>query len=379
MGPLKFNRWRDGFNPLRQLTLPRLLSLLEAGDRGEWTDPQWLFRFMEMTDATLSAIITRRTSALLSLDWEIRTISAADPALAEEQAIALRLAYDRLDNLREALRFLALATFRGYAHLELHRDAAGDIRRMEPVEQWFWVRDGMFAPWEYCPDSRSGVRHGIPIDPEEFIIRETIPLHRLLALLYYKKNISMKDWDSFVELYGIPSLFLVGPPNTPAEKEEEYLEIAKEVIGNGRGYLPNGADIKFATPPAGSGPFSAHINYLDQQMVLAATGGQLTMLTQAGSGTLAGGAHADTFRKIAQQEAAEIAEVFQRQFDRPLLNRLFPGQPIAAYFEFDQTDPATISTLMTHVQYAAALGFKTDVQQIAEKTGLKLEPLEIQA
>jgi hypothetical protein len=38
--------------------------------------------------------------------------------------------------------------FRGYAHLEKHVGASGMIERLEPVEQWFWLRDGMFGDWE---------------------------------------------------------------------------------------------------------------------------------------------------------------------------------------------------------------------------------------
>ena len=30
----KNNRWREFYNPLRALTLPKLVSLLEAGERG---------------------------------------------------------------------------------------------------------------------------------------------------------------------------------------------------------------------------------------------------------------------------------------------------------------------------------------------------------
>ena len=58
-------------------------------------------------------------------------------------------------------------------------------------------------------------------------------------------TLSQKDWDSYLAVYGIPSVFLVGPPNTSEAKEGEYQEIAEALISDGRGYLPNGSDIKF--------------------------------------------------------------------------------------------------------------------------------------
>ena len=56
---------------------------------------------------------------------------------------------------------------------------------------------------------------------------------------------TLRDWDSFLEVYGIPSVFLVGPPNTPEAKEDEYQRIAEQLIADGRGYLPYGSDIKY--------------------------------------------------------------------------------------------------------------------------------------
>jgi hypothetical protein len=64
---------------------------------------------------------------------------------------------------------------------------------------------------------------------------ESAALNRILAVLYLRRNLSQKDWDSYLEEFGIPSVFLVGPPNAPAAKEEEYQRIAEEIISDGRG------------------------------------------------------------------------------------------------------------------------------------------------
>jgi hypothetical protein len=95
--------------------------------------------------------------------------------LADEQAAFLREAYDGIENFRDAVGFLFSGFFRGYAHLEKHFDPAGLVTRLEPVEQWFWVRDGMFGDWEYNEDAVSGRRRGVPIDPECFVWFETVP------------------------------------------------------------------------------------------------------------------------------------------------------------------------------------------------------------
>jgi hypothetical protein len=68
------NKWRDLFNPLRRLTMSRLVSYLEEGERGAYADLQWLFRFVEKRDATLRGGKRSLLSALTEMDWDIKTV-----------------------------------------------------------------------------------------------------------------------------------------------------------------------------------------------------------------------------------------------------------------------------------------------------------------
>jgi phage gp29-like protein len=387
----KSNKWRNTYNPLRGLSLPKLVSLLEAGERGAYADLQWFYHYMERSDAMIHAVIQRRRAALLACDWDIRLCppeageariqksesriqkKTVDQILAEEQAAFLREAYDRVENFRDAVSFLFSGFFRGYAHLEKHFTASGMVTRLEPVEQWFWVRDGLFGSWEYNECARSGLARGLPVDYGNFLLFESVPLNRMLAVLYLRKNLSQKDWDSFLEVYGIPSIFLVGPPNTPETKETEYHKVAQEIMSDGRGYLPYGSDVKFVNGGGNKPPFLEHIDYIDRQITLAATCGLLTMLAEAGSGTLAGNAHADTFLQIARSDAALLSGLFQEQFDTPLLREYFPDQPILAYFEFAPPAADEVSRVVKDAVELAKAGVLMDLRELEEKTGYKLE------
>ena len=387
----KHQGWRDKYNPLRGLSLPKLVSLLEAGERGAYADLQWFYHYMERSDAMIHAVIQRRRAALLACDWDIRLCppeageariqksesriqkKTGDQILAEEQAAFLREAYDRVENFRDAVSFLFSGFFRGFAHLEKNFESAGMVTRLEPVEQWFWVRDGLFGSWEYNQNAMSGVGRGVPVDYENFLVFETMPLNRILASLYFRKNLNQKDWDSFLEVYGIPSIFLIGPPNTPETKEAEYHKVAQEIMSDGRGYLPYGSDVKYVNGGGNKPPYLEHIDYIDRQITLTATGGLLTMLAEAGSGTLAGNAHADTFLQIARSDAALLSGLFQEQFDTPLLREYFPGQPILAYFEFAPPAADEVSRVVKDAVELAKAGFRMDVEELSEKTGYRLE------
>ena len=145
---------------------------------------------------------------------------------------------------------------------------------------------------------------------------------------------SGRDWSSYLDVYGKPSMFIVGPPGVSTDKEAEYLEVAERLAKDGRGYLPNGTEVKYVNGGGtGRPPFREHLDYLDRQITLLGTGGLLTMLTESGSGTLAGSAHQEAFRQVAKADAVMVAEALQRDFDKPLLDAAFPGWPVEAGFE----------------------------------------------
>ena len=370
----KNHGWRDAHNPLRGLNMSRLTALQEAGERGQYADLQWLYYYMERSDAMIHSVIQRRRAALLSLDWDIRICSQAQhDSRAQQQADFLRMAYDNIDNFREAVSFLFTAFFRGFAHLEKHWAPNGLIERLEPVEQWFWLRDGLFGDWEYNSGANPGTLRGESIDPAEFIIHETAALDRILSVLYLRKNLSQRDWDSYLAVYGIPSIFLVGPPNVPEDKQTEYQSIAEQILSDGRGFLPHESDIKFVNGGGDKPPFQEQIKYLDEQITIAATGGLLTMLAEAGSGTLAGGAHQDTFLQIAKSDAVTLAGVLQNAIDVPLLEQHFPGQPVLAYFEFSPNLTQETRQVVQDALLLKAAGLEVKPEEVSEKTGYSLE------
>jgi phage gp29-like protein len=213
----------------------------------------------------------------------------------------------------------------------------------------------------------------VPIEADNFVILDNVPLNRLLSMQYLGRTLTLRDWDSFLEVYGIPSVFLVGPPNTPEAKEDEYQRIAEQLIADGRGYLPYGSDIKYVNGGGNAPPFKDRIEYLDRQITLVATGGLLTMLAEAGSGTLAGHAHSETFMQIARGDALAVSEVLQKHLDAPLLGEFFPGEPILAYFEFAPSASEQSSRVVDDALKLAKAGVRMDVEELSEKTGYTLE------
>lgn len=384
------NRYRDQFNPLRGLTIRRAIDMLEAGDRGEYADLQWTYRLIEKRDATLKGLLERYDGGLLKLEWKISTVDekelppGATREMADAQAQRLREVYTGIKNLNKAFEFLILAEFRGYAHLEKHRTIAGELLKLEPVDQWHWVRDGINGEWQYNKDAKSGTRQGEVIEDLEdrFLIYEVArPVNEIALLNYVFKNLCKKDWVGFVEAFGITPTFIVGPPNVPADKEKDYQKLAERMTSNARGYMPNGSDVKTVEAGArGVNPHKELKDDLTEELVLAGTGGKLTMLAESGSGTLAGEAHQDAWDEILAGKAKKISELLQCEIDqKEVLEKEFAGQPVLAYFELslegeDDDDKAfkrdVWKAFMADGTVVDILANLTDLQDLTKNVGL---------
>ena len=113
----------------------------------------------------------------------------------------------------------------------------------------------------------------------------------------------------------------------------------------------------------------SYLAYLRDRLTVARE-----LLTESGSGTLAGNAHSETLVGLARADAAAISEVFQRQFDREILKTFFPGETICVYFKFDI--PRAQETMAQLIEATSALswaGYRINQQQLEEKLGLKIE------
>jgi phage gp29-like protein len=381
-----WSTFTERFNPLAGLIFARVRALQDAGLRGEYSQLQWTYHHIEEAYPILSTLVDKRLAALGELDWTIKQVPAKKikrlgaGQLADEQARALREAYERIDNIREAIDFLGLATFRGYAHLQKHANQAG-IFHLEPLDQWNWARDGgLRGDWYWNPEalgiSARSLGQSNRIVPEDFIIREAKrPLDRLALSAFVRYGLAAKDWSGFLEIFGIPGGIVIMPPAIPPGKETEYTNAATAIALGGSGALPHGSAFISAhgADLRSNAPFRDYLRWNSEDLVLAATGGLLTVLALSGAGTLAGSAHQLAFKSLASAEAGKISELFQRSFDQPLFDQLFPGQPRLAYFEICASEKPDIGSTIDQATKLAGQGWRMSDGELSEKTGYQLQ------
>lgn len=370
------NRFREQYNPLQGLKLRRAVELASAYFRGEMADLQWTYFFIEQTDPDLLALLELRLGRLNEMDYNLSAEEDADEKLAEEQREFLEEKFYRIDNLYEAIEHLGMAPFRGFAHCEKWIEG-GELVHLEIVDQWNVVRDGLVGDWKYNADARSttyrALGEGLIMPAENFLFRQVRrPINRIALYKFVRDNLCNTDWDAFNAIFGIPSGVVTGPADVPEDKESEYESAANEIAEGGSGYLPYGATYTQNKAPGGTNPFKERLDYLSQRLILAGTGGKLTMLAESGSGNLAGGAHQETFDTIASSDARRISEVINRQLVKPWLDEAFPGQKQVAYFALAANEETDVSQIITDIKTLSDAGFQVDAEEASQRTGYTL-------
>jgi len=371
-------------NPLRSLSPVQAVSILEQGMRGEWTRAQWLMRYVELLDADVYTIVDRRLSGLRELDWTIRTDSKADERglarLAAQQRDALTAWYSQVDNMREAVEHLATAKFRAYAHLAIGEDGSiENCRHLEPLDQWWWLRNGMYGGWHWNPRAKAvtAAAAGDPVDGALYIIREEPrPLIWLAILKYLRAHYNQKWWDRFLEISARRGIVVIAPEGIQGQAGAEFTTHAQNIAAGNSGWLPAGSSTQTTGPDAQAGTqtvWEARLRFMREELILAGTGGLLTALSQAtGIGSSQGEEQGNVWRSLLRADARDISEVFQEQLDKRFLAARFPGKPILAWFELDTSEQPSTDKVLDHAVKAAQAGYEIDPDELSEKTGYTL-------
>lgn len=322
---------------LPNLDPQRAIELYEDYRKGIMADVQLAFDEMESYDDDLATVVDKRQRALEQMPWQVEIDSAAvgdDPArqqLANEQQAYLQQRFNAIENLDEAITYLGMADFHGVAALEL---TGNDTRaRWEIIEPWLLARPARRGPWYYNPEASRNYADVEELDPGKVIIREARPISLVAMWLVVAKHHAIHGWDEFLEVFGNPSIFAELPPGTSEENARVLDEMVKRIVSDGRGTVPTGT--KFTTVETGQNNCSAfqeRARWCKEAIITVATGGQLTVLAEPGSGTLAGGAHSDSFESLCAGSAAAISAVINKQWVRRILAEKWPEQPALARF-----------------------------------------------
>ena len=366
--------WIESLDPLNGLSIAQARSTYNAARRHGSPLLQKMYSEIEESDPVLMTCVERRQSALAGLGWRtVANASAPDQGLAEEQRTALEEFANGIEDLDNAIEHLGLGFFRGFSVCQPIWGGGG-VRHIELLDSWNFLR-GENGELLWNPECSMVPARCIAITPEAraVVFRRRRAIDWPALNIYIRKYIGERDWGRFLERYGIPPVDVVMAPNTTNAQRDDYLESAEAARDGRPAAWPAGSQISRAEGSRGQDPFSAFLEHQEKLVVLMATGGTLTSLAQADTGSLAGGAQMDVWTQIVARDGVAISTVLNRALFGPFLREKFPGRPVSARLELGHEDEPTAEEAAELAGKLRVAGYRVNQAQLEEATGYKLE------
>ena len=369
---------KEASNDLKFITPARCAELFHDWRAGKMGDVQRIFDQLEQFDDSLFACVRARQGALEAMPWSV--IVDADAVgedarlrrLAESQKQLLLARLGAVENLEEAVTHLGLADFRGVAALCIQ----GNERRMRwtVIEPWLLARPSRALPWRYNPTAETSHSNLQALRAERLILREASPIDLPALFLIVSKYHAQTSWDSFLDFFGTPSIFLEMPGATDQAQAARFDAIVKKLVAEGRGTIPQGANFHTVeTQRDNSQAFADRARWCSDAILTLGTGGKLTVTTEANSGTLAGNAHQESFERLCAASARSISRSINLQFCRRILREAFPDQPQLALFQLAPEKEDDRASQAQIIATLSSAGFRPSAETVSEMMGFEVQ------
>jgi phage gp29-like protein len=334
--------------PSAGLTPSRLAAILREADAGSLSACMQLFEEMEEKDPHLYAVANTRRLALTGLQWQV--LSAApyaecvDRVQADEAAAFCRAVLTELERLDEVLQHLSLAMGRNIAVAELVWDTVGDEFRIvdiAPVDFTRIMFDDLDRPRLVTSD---GADEGMALPPNKFVVHtpHAVSGHparggllRATAMAYLAKNLALKDWMIFAEIFGMPVRVARYEPSASAEEKRELLHMLESLGSNAAGIFSRAIDLQVIEANRGTQgpPYERLVDYLNREMSKAWLGQTLTTDVAGVSGVLSATLVHDEVRKdLRADDIRKEGRTIRRDVLAPLARFKFGPDVPVPYF-----------------------------------------------
>ena len=367
--------------PSRGLTPQRLAEIFREADEGEVYRQMELFEEMEEHDPHLYSQLQTRKNAVTGLDWEV--LPASDDPRNKEIAEFVEQQLKGIKNMEDVFLELLDAIGKGIAASEIlwGHDAGGHVvvKGIEPVP-------GKLLRWDQEDVMRLIIQddtQGIPLPPNKFIVHKykaksghpsRAGILRVCAWMYLFKNYTLKDWVSFIEVFGLP-LRLGKYATGASEDDKEALMTALVRIGtDAAGMVPDGTSIEFISTDGGKGAsngiYETMARYCDEQISKAILGQTLT--SDSGGGSYAQSkTHNDVRHDLTLADCKALAATLQDDLIRPLVLFNFGETDSLPRLVFDCELPEDLKALVEILKSLVAdMGVPVPLTYIYKKFGI---------
>jgi phage gp29-like protein len=345
--------------PSAGLTPRRLLGILQEADEGSLSAAMQLFEEMEEKDPHLYAVANTRRLALNGLEWQITSAAERSPvvdrALADETAAYCRETLAALDTFDETLQHLSLALGRNIAVSEIIwevRDGSLTVVDLQPVDFVRLVFNELDEVRILTADSGE---EGVELPAHKFVVHtphsvcghaQRGGLLRVTALSYLAKNLALKDWMIFAELFGMPVRLARYEPSASAEEKQEMLKMLETLGTHAAGIFSKAVELEFVESKQfnGDSPYQRLVEFLNREMSKAWLGQTLTTDTSGQRAALASTQVHELVRQdVLQDDIRKEGQTIRRDLLAPLARLRFGPEVPVPYFRRKPGRPRELS------------------------------------
>lgn len=364
------------------LTPQRLANLLRGSIRGDIRHYLELAEEMEERDPHYFSVLGTRKRALTQIKPSIEPASKNPEDVriaAEVEALAAA------PEFRDMLRDLVDAFGKGFSAVEIlwtERDGKW-------VPGGYVWRDPKYFTFDYI--SRSELRladfatiDGTALPPAKFIrhlpkLKSGIPIRsglaRVAAWSYCFKNFSIKDWASFLDVFGMPIRVGKYHPSATPEERRKLLQAVASIAVDAAAIIPESMMIEFnEAKSTGQVTFEGMARYCDEQVSKAVIG--QTMTTDGHAGGLAQAkVHNQVRIDIMDDDADQLSATINRDLVAWYVRFNYGDKVKPPVLVFPVAAPEDIAVLSDALGVLVPMGLKVSQQHVREKIGVR-EPMD---
>jgi phage gp29-like protein len=338
--------WQD--YPSSGLTPSRLMAILREADMGSLSATMQLFAEMEEKDPHLYAVANTRRLALTGLEWQVVSAGDLGPtanrALADEAAVYAREVLAEMESFDEALQHLSLAIGRNIAVAELVWETVGGELRLVDLCPVDFTRLAFDELGSLRILTKQEPIDGMALVPNKFVVHapHNVGGHlsrggllRVTAMVYLAKNLALKDWMIFAEVFGMPVRIARYEPSATEQEKRELLEMLESLGSNAAGVFSRAVELQIVEANRGTvgPPYEKLVDFLNREMSKAWLGQTLTTETTGVSGTLTVSEVHDEVRKdIRTDDVRKEGRTLRRDVLGPLCRLKFGPDAPVPYF-----------------------------------------------
>ncbi|MFQ5774024.1 MAG: DUF935 domain-containing protein [Kiloniellaceae bacterium] len=363
-------------HPAQGLTPARLASLLREAEQGDPTRYLELAEEMEEKDLHYLAVLGTRKRAVCQLEITVEPASDNRDDIANAELVEDFL---NREEIEDELVDILDAIGKGFSAIEIIWDVS-ERQWMPQRLEWRYPHWFEFDRTDGRTLRLRGEAGPEPLAPFKFIthfpkIKSGLPIRgglaRAAAWGYLFKNYDIKDWVTFIEIYGQPLRVGKYHPGATEDDKKVLLKAVANLGTDAAAIIPNSMLIEFvkAEQRGSSDLYEKFAEYIDKQISKAVLGQTLTTEVSEGS-RAAAQVHDEVRGDIERADSKQLAARLNCDLVRPIVDLNRGPQKVYPRIVIGRPEQVDVPELTDSVSKLVPLGLPVGKEEMRRKIGL---------